>query len=180
MVHIVVASTNPVKARAVLGAFQRMFPTETFQIETISVPSGVADQPLSDEETRRGARNRARAARAQVPDANYWVGVEGGVGTEDGGMAAFAWIVVLSGGATGQSRTASFDLPAEVVRLIRDGIELGHADDIVFGRDNSKQKNGAVGLLTGDVIDRAGLYEQAVVLALIPFKNPALFSHRED
>ena len=55
-------------------------------------------------------------------------------------------------------------------------MELGEADDIVFGQSNSKQKSGAVGLLTGDIIDRKSLYEEAVVLALIPFKNEELYS----
>jgi non-canonical (house-cleaning) NTP pyrophosphatase len=54
-------------------------------------------------------------------------------------------------------------------------MELGEADDLVFGRSNSKQDNGAIGLLTGDVIDRAQLYEQAVILALVPFKNPDMY-----
>ncbi len=46
---------------------------------------------------------------------------------------------------------------------------------MVFGRTNSKQGNGAVGLLTGDVIDRAAYYVHAVILALIPFRNPELY-----
>ena len=58
---------------------------------------------------------------------------------------------------------------------MRQGLELGQADDIVFGRSNSKQANGAVGILTDDVIDRAQLYEPAVIFALIPFKNPDLY-----
>jgi len=45
----------------------------------------------------------------------------------------------------------------------------------VFGKENSKQTYGAVGLLTGDVIDRTRFYEDAVVLALIPFRNPDLY-----
>jgi non-canonical (house-cleaning) NTP pyrophosphatase len=85
-------------------------------------------------------------------------------------------VVVLSGDKIGKARTGAFFLPPAVARLVNEGIELGEADDMVFGRTNSKQKNGAVGLLTGDVIDRRLYYEQAVVLALIPFKNPDLYS----
>jgi non-canonical (house-cleaning) NTP pyrophosphatase len=62
-------------------------------------------------------------------------------------------------------------LPLEVANLVRSGVELGIADDQVFGRSNSKQSNGAVGLLTADLINRQQYYEHAVVLALIPFKN---------
>jgi non-canonical (house-cleaning) NTP pyrophosphatase len=57
---------------------------------------------------------------------------------------------------------------------------LGEADDIVFGRSNSKQDNGAVGLLTDNVIDRAQLYEHAMILALIPFKNELLYAQQGE
>ena len=38
-----------------------------------------------------------------------------------------------------------------------------------------KQAAGAIGLLTGNVVDRRQLYEQAAVLALVRFKNEALY-----
>jgi non-canonical (house-cleaning) NTP pyrophosphatase len=54
-------------------------------------------------------------------------------------------------------------------------MELGHADDIVFGRNNSKQQTGAVGILTREVITRAEYYSHGGVLALIPSLNPGLY-----
>ena len=179
MPKIVVASTNPVKVQAVRNGFARMFPGQPFKITTVSVPSGVSDQPSSDAETLQGALNRARNAARIHPQADYWVGVEGGIELEGddfvGEMCAFAWIVVQSPDRLGKGCTGRFFLPPAVVDLLRQGLELGQADDIVFGRSNSKQENGAVGILTGDVIDRAQLYEPAVIFALIPFKNPSLY-----
>jgi inosine/xanthosine triphosphatase len=90
-------------------------------------------------------------------------------------LAAFAWVVVRNRQGVGKSRTGTFFLPPAVAELIEQGKELGEADDIVFGRTNSKSENGAIGLLTGDVIDRAELYAHAVVLALVPFKNRELY-----
>jgi non-canonical (house-cleaning) NTP pyrophosphatase len=90
-------------------------------------------------------------------------------------MAAFAWVVIASNTTTGQSRTGAFFLPEPVVDLIREGMELGEADDIIFKRQNSKQESGAIGLLTGGVINRSDLYEQGVILALLPFRNPDLY-----
>lgn len=174
MKTIVVASTNPVKIQAVRSGFQKMFPDETFQVEGVSAPSEVSDQPMSDAETLQGALNRARGARALAPAADYWVGIEGGCHETNGELQAFAWIVILSRDRAGKSRTGTFTLPAEVARLVRQGVELGEADDRVFKRSNSKQGNGAVGILTRDVIDRTGYYEHAVILALVPFKNPDL------
>ncbi len=175
MLRIVVASQNPVKLRAAKSAFERMFPRRRFEVGGVSVSSGVADQPLSAGETLRGARQRASNARAAEPEADYWVGIEGGI--EDGlnGMACFAWVQVLGfDGLAGTGQTAVFYLPREVADLVRAGVELGLADDRVFGRENSKQGNGAIGLLTDDVVDREAYYVQAVIMALVPFKNPGL------
>jgi inosine/xanthosine triphosphatase len=176
MPKIVIASTNPVKIQAVCWGFQRMFPQEMFHFDMVSTLSGVSDQPASDAETLQGALNRAANAQSRLPQADYWVGVEGGIEDLGGEMAAFAWIVVRSLQQCGKGRTGTFFLPPAVAELVRQGKELGEADDIVFGRSNSKQENGAIGLLTGDVIDRAQLYEPAVVMALIPFRNPQLYN----
>jgi inosine/xanthosine triphosphatase len=176
MKTIVLASNNPVKVQAALNGFCRMFPEEKFQAALVSAASEVSDQPMSDKETLRGALNRARNAARLIPSADYWVGIEGGVEDTDGEMAAFAWVVVCSQELIGKGRTGTFFLPVQVADLIRQGKELGEADDLVFNRSNSKQDNGAVGLLTGNVIDRAQLYEQAVILALAPFKNTEWYS----
>ena len=176
MKNIIVASSNPVKLQAALAGFKRMFPDDEFTVKSLSAPSGVSDQPRSDAETRRGALNRARAAQKRVPTADFWVGIEGGIEDSGDAMWAFAWIIVLSSSAEGSSRTGIFQLPSPVIEWVRQGKELGDADDIVFGRSNSKQQDGAVGILTGGALDRAGYYEQAVLLALIPLKNGRLYA----
>ncbi|KAH8589054.1 NTPase [Bisporella sp. PMI_857] len=178
--QITVASKNPVKIAAALEGFQRLFPHNTYAAHGISVPSGVPEQPFTDSETLQGALNRAQNAREQEPQADYWIGIEGGVADTPnqtaGTLESFAWVVVIDreGARMGKARTAAFYQPEEVARLVRGGMELGHADDQVFGRSNSKQINGSVGLLTGDVVDRQSYYVQAVILALIPFRNTGL------
>ena len=174
--QIVVASHNPVKIEAALGGFARMFPEETFELLPVNVPSNVSAQPMSSAETLQGAINRAEAAARLHPQAEYCVGIEGGIEPDGDALAAFAWIVVRSAGQMGKGRTGTFYLPPAVAALIHQGKELGEADDIVFQRSNSKQENGAIGLLTNNVIDRKRLYEEAVVMALIPFRNPAHYA----
>ncbi len=175
MTTVVIASQNPVKIEAVRSGFQVMFPEETFDMHSVSVASGVGRQPMTSTETLQGARNRAYNARQVIQKADFWVGIEGGIDWVDDQMAAFAWIFVLSQKRIGKSKTGTFFLPAEVAKLVRQGKELGEADDIVFERSNSKQKDGAIGILTGNVIDRTRLYQHAVILALVPFKNPELY-----
>jgi inosine/xanthosine triphosphatase len=175
MMKVIVASANPVKLQAVRLGFQRMFPEQEFQVEQLVGVQGNSSQPNGDQETLQDASFRVERAAFLVPQADFWVGVEGGIEEQDLQMAAFAWVVIRSKDRVGKGRTGAFDLPQAVADLVRQGKELGEADDIVFGRSNSKQANGAIGILTGDVIDRAQLYEQAVILALIPFKNPQLY-----
>lgn len=169
---VVVASQNPVKLAAAELGFARIFPEEAFTFRGISVPSGVSAQPMSRAETLQGALNRARHAREAMPDAVYSVGIEGGVEAVEGRLEVFAWVVVLRDAMIGRAQTGVFMLPDEVARLIHAGKELGEADDIVFGRQNSKQDNGSIGLLTDDAITRTTYYIDAVVMALIPFKKP--------
>ncbi len=133
--------------------------------------SGVGPQPKSEAETLQGAQNRAAAAARLVTQADFWVGIEGGIEELSEGMLAFAWVVVLSAVRSGTGRTGSFLLPPSVARLVRQGQELGQATDLIFGRENSKQNEGTIGLLTGNVMDRTEFYEHAVILALAPFKS---------
>jgi inosine/xanthosine triphosphatase len=175
MTKIIVASTNPVKLKAAEIGYKRMF-AEDSEISGLSVPSGVSNQPMSEDETLKGAMNRAKNAKENNPDADFWVGIEGGIEDKNSDMHAFAWIAVInSDGKTGKGKTGTFILPEKIAELIRQGKELGEADDIVFGYTNSKQKNGSIGILTGDVLTRAGFYSDAVIMALIPFKNPNLY-----
>lgn len=176
MQHIVLASNNPVKLRATMTGFQQMFPDEQFRVSPVSVALSVSQQPLSSAETLQGALERARKALLALPQVDYGVGIEGGIEDQGGAMSAFAWIVVLAPDQRlGKACTGTFTLPEAVAALVRQGQELGTADDLVFGRVNSKQEQGAVGLLTGGVVDRTQLYAQAVVLALIPFKHRELY-----
>jgi inosine/xanthosine triphosphatase len=172
---IIVGSRNPVKVEATLAGFRRMFPGASFEIKGTSAESFVRNQPQDDSETLQGANNRALSCRAQFPESDYWVGIEGGIHEDQGELLAFAWVVIYSVHCAGKGRTGTFALPTAIAQLVRDGLELGEADDLVFARTNSKQDNGAVGLLTDNVIDRKSLYEQAVILALIPFKNQKLY-----
>ena len=172
---VIVASKNPVKINAVKIGFEKMFPSEKFEFEGIAVPSGVKDQPMDNQETLTGATNRVENAKNTFQNADFWVGIEGGIQRTGNDMGVFAWVVVKSKELNGKAKTGTFFLPKKIVELIDSGKELGEADDIVFGRENSKQKNGSVGILTGDVIVRSTYYTDAVILSLIPFKNSELY-----
>jgi len=63
-----------------------------------------------------------------------------------------------------------------VAALLEKGMELGDADDQVYGRSNSKQSSGAIGILTNDAMSRKESFVQPVMLSLTSFRNPQYFT----
>eukprot|EP00614_Pseudopedinella_elastica_P001750 CAMPEP_0172599744 /NCGR_PEP_ID=MMETSP1068-20121228/19860_1 /TAXON_ID=35684 /ORGANISM="Pseudopedinella elastica, Strain CCMP716" /LENGTH=225 /DNA_ID=CAMNT_0013400099 /DNA_START=95 /DNA_END=772 /DNA_ORIENTATION=+ len=178
---VAVGSKNPCKVKAVRLAFSDAFPTCQLKISPFDVASGVSDQPMSEEETKQGAENRAKAAAAAFAQAgesgpDFAVGLEGGVGRCGEGLDCFAYMAVLAPSRPlglanpSTSRTASFLLPPVITRLMdKEGLELGDADDKIFSRVNSKHRDGTVGILTKGVIGRSVFYRHALAFALVPF-----------
>ena len=173
--NVLVGSKNPTKIKAVSGAFKRVFKKSNVVVSGVGVQSGVSDQPMGSNETKTGAENRLKNLKAHRAD--FYIGIEGGCGYVNKNLYAFAWVVTENReGRQGQGKTSMFQLPKKIKDLIESGVELGVADDVVFNRKNSKKKDGAIGILTGGLIDRTKYYEEAVVLSLIPFLNKKLFS----
>ncbi len=175
MKKVIIASQNPVKIKATQMAFQRMFPTQKFEFQGIAVSSNVSDQPFSNQETFQGAWNRVQQIAREIKTADFYVGIEGGLEVVNNELEIFAWMLIKSGKKYGKSRTSTFFLPPKIAKFVKQGKELGEADDLVFKTRNSKQKNGAIGILTADIITRTKYYTEALILALIPFKNPDLY-----
>ncbi len=169
--NVVVASLNPVKIAAAHQGLKLVF-GDKLKISGLSVPSGVADQPMSNSETLRGAQQRVEAARLRAPHADLWIGIEGGVHPVGSLMEAFAWVVVATPQRQGRARSAAFPLPQIASEKLKKGLELGSIMDELFQQSNTKHKGGAIGLLTQGVITRTTLYVQPVVMACIPLLHP--------
>ncbi|MDI9259235.1 inosine/xanthosine triphosphatase [Alicyclobacillus sendaiensis] len=136
------------------------------EIECVDVPSGVRAQPLTDEETRRGAVERAKRARRAM-GADLGVGLEGGVEETEHGMMLVNWAAV----AYGDDQVAvggglRLMLPDEIAQGIRAGMELGDVMDAWMGTTGLRHGEGAIGALTGGRITRSGMFRDALVCAL--------------
>jgi inosine/xanthosine triphosphatase len=176
-----VGSTNPVKRAAAEDAFAAMAGAT---VESVAVDSGVPEQPRGHEETIEGARTRARRALgAEGPASStssgaaygLGVGIEGGVTGFDGtgGLYLVMWAAVTDGSRTELGAGPSIRLPADVAERVRGGEELGPVMDDAFDLENVKEKQGAVGVLTGNIVDRRGALADAVAGALGPFVTDA-------
>lgn len=168
-----VGSTNPVKLAAARAVLARAFPA--CAVRAVAAPSGVPDQPWGDDETRRGAAERARAALASLGGAGdaLGIGFEGGVVDDAGALRTCAWAAVATpDGRVHLGGSLAMPLPPPVAARLRAGQELGHAVDDLLGTTGTKHAGGAVGVLTRGLVDRQRAYEVLLTYALAPLLAP--------
>jgi non-canonical (house-cleaning) NTP pyrophosphatase len=93
MKEIVLSSTNDAKRKAALQAIFETFGAGNV-LRTITAPSGVRATPLSHEECLLGATNRVDFIRSAYPDADYYIGAEGGLNMVGGKWFIGGWVAV--------------------------------------------------------------------------------------
>ena len=165
--QIAIGSTNPVKVRAVKNIARKIFPKA--KIVALEVPSGVPAQPRGDEQTQRGAIQRARAAR-RAANADWGVGLEGGIIENEFGTMTCAWVAIVDRrGRIGIGGSTNLLLPRQIAARLKRGAELGDAMDEFANVRGVKRKMGAIGVLTKGLFDRRRAYEILFALAASRF-----------
>lgn len=192
--RVLVGSKNPVKVWAVEEAFKRYWPEA--EVLGIEVSSGVSSQPMSELETMNGARQRAYKVLEMDSEAQYGVGIEGGVtelnptssnwtGSRGGTKPKLfecAWVCVVKrpadskvlAGEEGLGGGLYFELPEKIASQIRSGGELGPIMEKLMQYD-VKRTSGAIGVFSKGELDRKSAYVQIVLSAMIKFVSPEWF-----
>ena len=168
---VVVGSLNAAKIRAVELSIQQMFTQiSNMNVRGVSVPSLVSDQPMSDKETILGATNRAKAARLRFPEAEYTVGIEGGIQEIGGRYFESGWIAVIDrNGIVGLGSSGRYELSRKIMDKINSGMELGHVIDQVFETSDLRSNQGAMGLVTNGLVPRDSAYVHGIIFAFGSF-----------
>ena len=180
MKKVVVASDNPLKVGVARDAFKKIFPDEEIVIFGKKSISGVPEQPMTSNETLRGAENRLAYIESLEGSkgADYLISMEGGVEHKGlDGLVEFAYILVkeIKTGNTGKAKTTEFRVPKPIADIVLDGGEVGPASDKVFGSTNCKQKGGSIAYFTDGVTTREDIYIQAALFAINELKHPEWF-----
>ncbi len=175
MKRVAIGSKNPAKISSVKEAFIKVWPDREFQFSGVDVESGVSNQPMSDEESIRGATQRAERARDAL-GAEYGVGLEGGLQKINDKWFDSGWIVVVDqNDRVGIGSSIRLETPPKMMELINQGMELGEVNDILFKKENSKHNQGHFGLMTNNAITRVEGYRDGIIAALAAFIHPSLF-----
>lgn len=151
---IVIGSKNPAK----VGAVKNLFNQENIEFVSLDIPSGVKEQPFSDEETIQGAINRAINA-LKIGKGDIGIGLEGGVQETSQGLMLCNW---------GALATIEFEpliaggarvlLPDEIAARLRAGQELGPVMDEYARKVNIRKNEGAIGIFTNGRLNRGEMF----------------------
>jgi len=162
--NIAIGTRNPVKIQAIQKAFEQIHLEAHFT--SYDVPSEVSGQPISDEETRLGAVNRARHDQRK-DDAYAGIGLEGGVKWIEGTLYLCNWgALVTSEGTVFTAMGAGLPLPDDIAKGIEAGSELGPLMDQFTSRTGIRHAEGAIGVFTNNLITRQSMFEH-IVLQLV-------------
>ena len=162
-----VGTRNTLKVRAARAAFAAVFGDESLDVVAMATEGGVSSQPF-DDEVVQGAICRARGVLAK---ADYGVGIEAGLVRFPGydGYLSVQFCAVLD--RTGRLTVGhgpGYTLPQEVLDRLTNGSTLNREMSRLSGIPEIKEKEGAIGILSGGRIDRFSITREAVLMALIP------------
>jgi len=175
--EVLVGSENPVKIKAAREVFLKYF--DRVKVTGIEVPSKVPAQPIN-EETFEGAKNRAlelnKINEKKNLRSDFFIGIEGGITKLYSKWFNFGvGCVIDSKGRVGYGVSPYFQIPESVVEQLLSGNELGRVMEKISGKENIKQREGAIGFLSKGVMDRKKLYIHCLIVALVPFLNKDLY-----
>jgi len=177
---VFVGSDNPVKLNAVRSALSSHF--SQAKIFGLAVPSGVGEQPMTDDETRQGALNRAKNVlslgqeiielgeiQTVADEVILGVGLEGGVfEKKKSKLWTTVWACVVDQSLPNQkfeANGARFQLPQVIAKPILAGEEMGPVLSRMFDGDDIKRKQGGIGIVTRNFVTRTEEYAGVVKLA---------------
>jgi len=174
---IIVGSEKKPKILSAAKSFAAAFPADEIEVSGVQTNSAVSSHPTSAEESLAGALNRVQHAKQLVPGADFYVGIEGGLLQVGDHAWELSYVVVMdSSGKSSTGLSAGIEIRGEILRQIRNGIELNDVLDLGFGIKSSGNANGFYGITTNDLVTRQSATEQAVLFALAPFLHPEFFA----
>ena len=173
--RVAVGSLNPVKVQAVQEVLQTIARFEDAVLMPLAAASGVSEQPLSLEETFRGAEGRARAALRHAGGAGLALGLEDGMFPCPTDPARYLNVCVacaVEGEHVHFGCSSAFMYPDPVVQFVlQQGMDVSQALKAAGLTAHPKvgADVGAIGLLSGGRLVRKDYTKQALVAALLPW-----------
>ncbi|TQR18403.1 DUF84 family protein [Psychrobacillus vulpis] len=161
---ILIGTNNRAKTKAVQSISSIYYPKASF--ENKDVPSLVSNQPMSNEETRQGAINRAKQLM-ENSEATFGIGLEGGVNEMNDTMYICNWgALATSDGKIFTATGAGIPIPEEIAIQLKAGAELGPVMDVYTNKNDIRHDEGAIGVFTDGFVKRSDMFEHIMLLLI--------------
>jgi len=172
---IAVGSTNPTKIKPVKQVFAYHF--KNVKVIGVNVASGVKEQPLTDKEMYKGALTRAKRSLQSIENADFGVGIEGGLHQYSYGWLERSLVVIIDRkGNIGIGSSGGLVLPNKVIKEIKEGKNLEEIIDKIFGTERIGRGIGMFGVFTKGVVTRSEGVKHGVAFALARFLHKKLYT----
>lgn len=164
---VVLASQNRAKVSAVTRYLDVHLPSA--RLICVNVVSGISPTPFSNEECLRGAHNRILVARQIQPDADLYIGAEGGVFRVGPHLMLGGWVIIQDTCGVEYIGSSCFvRLPESISEKVSPQRRLSDLiEPALFGigDDTDLDEIGTNGVVTGGVYTRVMEFEDALRVA---------------
>jgi inosine/xanthosine triphosphatase len=166
---IAVGTTNEAKMRSVRIALDKL--GFAYTLEGVKVDSKVNAQPLSEDETIKGAITRAKETSKEIKGTEYTIGIESGIQKINQKYFECGWICVIQtfDEKIGLASSNRYEVSNVLMEKINSGLELSAAIEGILGLENVGSSTGMSGIITNGLINRDDSYVDAIILAFAPF-----------
>lgn len=178
---IAIGTTNEAKVLAVKEVVQGSDRFSNVKMMEFSVGSDVSEQPISLEETIRGAKNRARNAFNKCDECDLGFGIESGLMEASETASGYVHVSVCAiydGQNYYTGLSTGFELPPKILELIlTKKMDLSRAC-LHSGISNNKRigsTEGLIGILTKGKVCRKEYSKQCVATAILQLENADLY-----
>ncbi len=172
--HFAIWTTNKPKSEAMEHVLTTC-PYTRWQLtfSNHKVSSGVSDMPTTLEELRTWAKNRAIHTRREKPDADYFIGMEGGVYQDSQWQEYwYVWIVYIEDrdGKGNWGYSGHLKVPRKVVDLLFDGrnLDLEQVMHELVGAEDVGDKQGSGAVWSDGFLTRQEQFIVAGKCAIVP------------
>lgn len=165
MKKIVITSKNTTKLNVAKKALAAVLPNEQFDFVVLGLEKE-GGEPIGKSQIIGQIHDALTNARKDVPDAHFYICMEGGMEDDGNEMNETAYAVAESStDRRATSSCSSFLVPNEVAKSVRSGKGFAESVNDFFKTNDTKAK-GFMNILTGGVLNKEDHYLQPVIIAL--------------
>eukprot|EP00929_Paragymnodinium_shiwhaense_P025420 TRINITY_DN15379_c0_g1_i1.p1 TRINITY_DN15379_c0_g1~~TRINITY_DN15379_c0_g1_i1.p1 ORF type:complete len:238 (-),score=43.95 TRINITY_DN15379_c0_g1_i1:141-773(-) len=187
---VAVGTTNAAKVAAVEHTVRHFAATgaaflQDSKLLPFKVSSDISEQPMTMEETQRGAENRARNAHKAAREAGEGgdilaFGIESGLHITQADKRAYdlCFCCAFDGETVHHGISCAFEIPPPILKfVVEDGMDLAKACNAAGVTSNPKlgEAEGLIGILSRGRTSREEYTKQAISMALMHWENAELF-----